>query len=61
MSRTFHLKPVVIGAVVAVLALSTFAISRSTIAHGNKPPVKENALRQVPAVTGIDTSSSLQW
>lgn len=62
MSRTLNLKSVLVGAVVAVLGLSTFLVSRATTAHvGTETAVNGNALHHVPAVTGIDTSSSLQW
>jgi hypothetical protein len=61
MSRTLNLKSVLVGAVVAVLSLSTFLATRTTTAHVTNPIVSGNALHHVPAVTGIDTSPSLQW
>jgi hypothetical protein len=60
MTRILNLKSLMF-AVVAVLGLSAFFASRATTAHVSKPFVSGNALHHVPAATGIDTSSSLQW
>jgi hypothetical protein len=60
MSRLLNLKSLMV-AVVAVSGLSAFFASRTTTAHVTKPVVSANALHHVPAVTGIDTSSLLQW
>jgi hypothetical protein len=64
MTRISALKPLAIAALVVVLGAGTFLYANhATVAShfGGNPLPAENALHQVPAVTGIDSSAALYW
>jgi hypothetical protein len=55
---------IAVAALAAVLAGGTFFYAgHSTVAHsGSSKAISfENALQEIPAATGIDTTSALMW
>ena len=64
MSRIASLNPISIGALVTCLGVGMFFYANHTTDAARvaaKPVVTENALSHVPAVSGIDSSSPLEW
>jgi hypothetical protein len=64
MSRIASLNPIFVGALVTILGVGMFFYANHTTDAARvvaKPDVTENALRHVPAVSGIDSSVPLEW